>query len=162
MNNEVKNGIIITITVILVLVVVYLVTAVFMTGEIGSSKSDDEENSTSSLNDTSSSSYDNMIIAGRVFEQKEDKYMVIFFSEKDDSDALKTTITSYDQAGSDVKLYKVNTDEVINSYVLGDDFNSVATSDSEIRINDVTVITIENKVITSYVIGAENVINELK
>lgn len=160
MNNEVKNGIIITITVILVLVVVYLVTAVFMTGEIGSNKNDGEVSSTSSLN--AASSYDNMIIAGRVFEQKEDKYMVIFFSEKDDSDALKTTITSYDQAGSDVKLYKVNTDEAINSYVLADDFNSVATSDSELRINDVTVITIENKAITSYVIGADNVINELK
>lgn len=164
MNNEVKNGIIITITVILVLAIVYLVTAVFMTGEIGSKnvKEENNENTTSDESTGLSSLYDNMIIAGRVFEQKDDKYMVIFFSEKDASDSLKTAISSYDSTSDAIKLYKVNTDEKINSYVIADNSNSAATSDDELKINDVTLITIEGKLITSYVTGENSIIDKLK
>lgn len=164
MNNEVKNGIIITITVILVIVIVYFATALLMTGEIGSKdeKEKNNENTTSTESTEGSSLYDNMIIAGRVFEQKDDKYMVIFFSENDASDTLKASITSYDSTLDGVKLYKVNTDEAINSYVVSDDFNKTATNDDELKVNDVTLITIEGKAITSYVIGENSVINELK
>lgn len=42
MRNELKNGIILSITVILIILVVYLTTAVFMTGEIGSKKNSEK------------------------------------------------------------------------------------------------------------------------
>ena len=38
MKNEIKNGIVIAICVILISVIVYLTTAIFLTGEIGNKK----------------------------------------------------------------------------------------------------------------------------
>ena len=90
MKNEVKSAIAITITVILILVVVYLTTAVFMTGEIGDKKKDEKDEVTNVSEESQTSTlYDNMIIASKTFEQKNDEYMVIFFSQKDTSDTLK-------------------------------------------------------------------------
>lgn len=162
MNNDLKNGIVITITVVLVLAVVYLTTAVFMTGEIGSSKANKKNKVTTTKSNVTTNLYDNMIIASKTFDQPNDEYMVIFFSEKEASDNLKSAISSYDSGNKAVKLYKVNTDEVINKFVVSEEVNMDATNYNELKINDVTIITIKDKVITSYVVKEEAVIDKLK
>ncbi len=161
MKNEVKNAIIMTFVVIVILVIVYLTTAIFMTGEIGNNKKDDK-NDTTTNNESQSELYDNMIIASNTFNQKNEEYNVIFFHEKDDNDALKNSISAYDSSQKDIKLYKVNLDEAINKFVISKQQNSSATNYEELKINDVTLINIKNKVITSYVTGYENVISKLK
>ncbi len=162
MNNDLRNGIVITVTVVLVLVVVYLTTAVFMTGEIGSSKTNKKNKVTTTKSAVTTTLYDNMIIASKTFDQPNDEYMVIFFSEKKASDNLKNAILSYDSGSKDVKLYKVNTDEVINKFVVSEDENINASSYNELKINDVTIITIKDKVITSYQVKEDKVIDKLK
>ena len=163
MKNEVKSAIAITITVILILVVVYLSTAVFMTGEIGDKKKDEKDEVTNVSEESQTSTlYDNMIIASKTFEQKNDEYMVIFFSQKDTSDTLKNMISTYDSSGKDTKLYKVNTDEVINRFVISDEANNSATNYNELKINDITLVTIKNGVIASYIVTEDNVIEALK
>lgn len=163
MKNEVKSAIAITITVILILVVVYLSTAVFMTGEIGDKKKDEKDEVTNVSEESQTSTlYDNMIIASKTFEQKNDEYMVIFFSQKDTSDTLKNVISTYDSSGKDTKLYKVNTDEVINRFVISDEANNSATNYNELKINDITLVTIKNGVIASYIVTEDNVIEALK
>lgn len=163
MSKEIKNGIAISITVILVIAIVYLTTAVFMTGEIGNNKKVKESKTTTKEASSSVSKiFDNMIIASKTFDQKKDEYMVIFFHGNDISDTLKSAITSYDSSNNGVKLYKVNTDDVINKFVLSDEQNSGATNYKELKINDITLITIKNKSIASYVTEEENVINNLK
>ena len=163
MKNEVKSAIAITITVILILVVVYLSTAVFMTGEIGDKKKDEKDEVTNVSEESQTSIlYDNMIIASKTFEQKNDEYMVIFFSQKDTSDTLKNVISTYDSSGKDTKLYKVNTDEVINRFVISDEANNSATNYNELKINDITLVTIKNGVIASYIVTEDNVIEALK
>lgn len=162
MKNEVKSGVIITITVIIVLVVVYLTTAIFMTGEIGSRKTTAKNNTEEQTNDNISNLYDNMIIASKTFEQPNDEYMVIFFSQKSSSETLNDAISSYDSIGKETKLYKVNLDEVINKFVVSQESNNNASNYSELKINDTTLITIKNKEIASYVVGDKNVIDKLK
>lgn len=163
MKNEVKSAIAITITVILILVVVYLSTAVFMTGEIGDKKKDEKDEVTNVSEESQTSIlYDNMIIASKTFEQKNDEYMVIFFSQKDTSDTLKNMISTYDSSDKDTKLYKVNTDEVINRFVISDEANNSATNYNELKINDITLVTIKNGVIASYIVTEDNVIEALK
>lgn len=167
MKSEVKSGILITVVVILILVIVYFTTAVFLTGEIGGKKSDDSsDNETSeeaqSEDVSSLTSYDNTIIAGRVFNQTDDTYMVIIYSEKESSDALKTTISTYDSKDESVKLYKVNKDEAINSSVNSDSDNTNPTNSSELKVKNNALITITNGTVSSYVNDDEQIINALK
>ena len=167
MKSEVKSGILITVVVILILVIVYFTTAVFLTGEIGGKKSDDsKDNETSeeaqSEDVSSLTSYDNTIIAGRVFNQTDDTYMVIIYSEKESSDALKTTISTYDSKDESVKLYKVNKDEAINSTIDSDSDNTNPTNSSELKVKNNALITITNGTVSSYVNDDEQIINALK
>jgi flagellar basal body-associated protein FliL len=165
MKDEIKNGIIISICVILILVVVYLTTAVFLTGEIGSSKKSStstSEETTASDSSTSETSYDNMIIAGKTFSQSEDSYMVLFFSKKEASDSLKNTISSYDSGSNDTKLYKVNIDETINKYVKSDTDNTTPTSSSDLKISGSALITITSGEVSSYITDETQIINALK
>lgn len=157
MNNEVKNGIITSIAVVIIIAVVYFMTAVFLTGEIGGNKKTTDNDSSSSS--TSQREYDNMIIAGRTFNQKEDTYMVIFFSEKEAGDSLKSAISSYSK---DVKLYKVNVDEAINKYVVSETDNLNPTNSGELKVSKNALLTISSGVVTSYVNDDEKIISELE
>lgn len=157
MKNEVKNGLIIGVVVVLIIVLVYFMTAIFMTGEIGNeSKTDKTTTATSS---SSMVDYDNMIIAGRVFNQTEDTYMVLIFSNNDAKDELKSAISSYT---GDVKLYKVNTDEAVNSYIISDSDNTNPTASKDIKVKNNALITITNGTVSSYINDEEQIINALK
>lgn len=157
MKNEVKNGLIIGVVVILIIVLVYFMTAIFMTGEIGGESKTDKTTTTTSS--SSSVDYDNMIIAGRVFNQTEDTYMVLIFSNNDTNDELKSAISSYT---GDVKLYKVNTDEAVNSYVVSDSDNTNPTASKDIKVKNNALITITNGTVSSYINDEEQIINALK
>lgn len=156
MKSEIKNGIVIAIVVLSVVLLTYLLTAVFATGEIGSNK---KTTTTKTTSDEVSSLYDDMIIASKTFSKNESEYMVIFFSEKDATESIKTTLTSY---SGNSKLYKVNLDEAINKYVVSDEENKNATNSSELKIKGTTLIEINNKSITSYINNEEEIIEKLK
>ncbi len=165
MKEEVKNGIIICVCVVLIIVIVYFTISVFFTGEFGlnkNNKSNDNEENLSEESSVLNSSYSNMIIAGKTFEQKEEVYMVLFFSNNETSDSLKSAITSYDSANKDIKLYKVNMDEAINSYVKNDSDNTLPTNSKELKISDNALITISSKNVSSYITDETQIINALK
>lgn len=159
MKEEIKKSIIIAISVLFVIAVTYFAVAMFLTGEIGNTKNESE----TVLSDTGVSlSYDNLIIAGNTFSQKENDYMVIFFSEKKASEALKNSLSSYDSAQKSLKLYKVNLDEAINSFVKSDENNTTATNSKELKIKQNTLITINNGTIISYIEDETEILNILK
>lgn len=168
MKDEVKNGIIISVCVVIIIVLVYFMTAVFMTGEIGgNNKKEAEDTSTMEKEDpnTSSSlseSYNNMIIASKTFNMSDEKYMVLFFSKKNASDSVKSALSSYDSGTHDVKLYKVNVDEVINSYVISDSENPIPTSSKDLKIKENALITISSGKVSSYLTKETDIINALK
>lgn len=153
MKKEIKNLLIVTFCVIIFLVIVYLIIA-FKKGEIGNSN-----NNISSNENGLSLSYSNLINAESVFTRQEDSYYVMFFSEKNSIDAIKQVLTSY---SGDIKLYKVNLDEPINKYVLGNSDNKDAQNSSELRVSKTTLIKISNKKIVSYINDSVEIINELK
>lgn len=167
MRNEVKSGIIISVCVVIIIVLVYFITAIFMTGEIGGNTkknvkdtlNEQKEDQSDSL---SSQSYDNMIIASRTFKMSDEKYMVVFFSKKSASDSIKSVLSSYDSKEHEVKLYKVNVDEVINSYVKSDLDNNNPTSSEDLKIKENALITIESGKASSYLTGETDIINALK
>lgn len=168
MKNEIKNGLIISICVVLIIVLVYFITAVFMTGEIGRvNKKDTKDNSSTekgNLNTQSLSneSYNNMIIASKTFKMNDEKYMVVFFSKKNASDSVKSALSSYDSGTHDVKLYKVNVDEVINSYVKSDSENTTPISSDDLKIKENALITISSGKVSSYLTKEADIINALK
>lgn len=154
MKDEIKNLIPITIFVILALVGVYLVTAIFKTGEIGG-KSKNTTTTSSGVTEL----YDDMILANNTFDKSANEYMVLFFNEKDLSESLKTIIKAYSE---DKKLYKVNLDEAINKFVISDEENPNAASASELKINKTTLVTISNNKIISYITDEKEIKNTLK
>lgn len=156
MKEEVKNGITITIVVLLTLILVYLATAFFLTGEIGGKK-------TTTTKDSSSVTtlYQDMILASKTFERPEEEYMVIFFSEKDAKKRVKSYMKSY--YNEDMKLYKVNLDESINKFVISkDEENKEAKNANELKIKDTTLIVIKNKSIISYVTDTDEIVEKIK
>ncbi len=159
MKSEIKNGIIISIIVVLVLAIVYFITAVFMTGEIGGSTGGEKTESTQS---NSASNYENKIIAGRVFNQPEDNYMVILFSENDASDDLKNAISNYDSDSKDVKLYKVLLNEAVNKYVVSSKDNTTPSSSKDLKVKKSALLTVSFGSVTSYLTDEEQIINALK
>lgn len=152
MNKEVKNGIIVGIVVIFSLVIVYFMIAI-ATGEINIGGKKDNTDSSASDN-----YYDNMIMASTTFDRSENEYMVIFYSEKNKTDNLDLIISSYK---GDIKLYKVNTDEVINKFVLSDEENSSATNKDELKVKTPTLLTINNKKITYYTSSEDEIAEKL-
>ncbi len=162
MKNEIKNGIVIAICVILISVIVYLTTAIFLTGEIGNKKDKENKNDVkeTGANTDPQSAYDNMIIAGKVFNQSEDTYMVILFKEDSASDNLKAAIKNYNNVSE--KLYKVNLNETINKYIIGESDNNNATNSKELQVKDTALLTISSGSIRSYITDEEQIINALK
>ena len=101
-----------------------------------------------------------MIIAGRVFNQSEDTYMVILFKEDSASDNLKAAIKNYNNVSE--KLYKVNLNETINKYIIGESDNNNATNSKELQVKDTALLTISSGSIRSYITDEEQIINALK
>ncbi len=156
MKSEIKSAIIIFFTVIIVLGVVYFISA-YNTGQIGHKKYTGSDQAS-----TNDPSYSNMIALSKTFSQSEDKYMVLFFSNKDIKESLSTTINTYDSKSDVTKLYKVNTDEAMNKTVLSDTENKNATTSSDLKIKKQTLIVIENKTITNFITDEDEILNTLQ
>lgn len=156
MKEEIKSAIIISIVVLMIIGITYFTTAFFLTGEIGGSNSSNE-NVSEEVEATSL--YKDMIIASKTFSQKKSEYKVLFFSNNNASDAIMNILSSY---SGELTLYKVNTDEAINKFVVSEEQNPNATNSSELKINGTTLITIKDGVISSYITGDTDIIQNLK
>lgn len=153
MKEEVRNGIVLAICVILILVIVYFATAIFMTGEIGNKKISSKKTTTTESNE---SEFSNLIMASSIFSKSESNYMVVIFSKKTASNELKEAIKGY---SGETKLYIVNLDEPINKAIKS---NTDSISKDDLKVKDSALITIENGDISSSVIGGANIIGKLK
>ena len=152
MKGEIKEGIILTVSILIIIGFVYFITAALKTGEIGNSKE------TTTKSDAESELYDDMIMAKDTFN-KEGEYMVIFFSEKNAFDSVKSLMKSYN---GNLKLYKVNLDEKLNSFVISDEENSNATNSNELKIKDTTLIKISNGTISEYITDKKQILEQLQ
>ena len=86
--------------------------------------------------------------------------MVILFKEDSASDNLKAAIKNYNNVSE--KLYKVNLNETINKYIIGESDNNNATNSKELQVKDTALLTISSGSIRSYITDEEQIINALK
>ncbi len=156
MKDEIKNGIIIGLFVIIILVVVYFATAIFMTGEIGGKKTKDIKTTTTV---SSTDQYNNRIIASKIFNRNEESYMVVIFSNKNASNELKDSVKNYN---GKLKLYVVNIDEAINRPLKSDTDNLYVQDSSSLKVKENALLIINSGTITKAVMGGANIISELK
>lgn len=149
MNKQLKEGIIIGVIVLLVIIFVYFLSGVFITNEYGNK---------SGTTTTTKKDFNNQIMAGNTFNQTDSKYMVIFLSN-DSSDELKDAVNSY---SGDTKLYTVNLSYAVNNYVRAKKDNKTPSDSSDLKIKDIALITIDNNVVTSYITNEDVIIDEIK
>ena len=160
MKEEIKKAITLLIVVLIILAAVWIVTEIMNDKVTSSDGKTTTTTAKSSVN--TDASYSNMIMLSNVFNISKDEYMVLFYSNKNKKDSLDAVIKLYDSKDKDVKLYKVNYDEAINSSVLSKEDNKEAASAEELKVSGVTLITITNGKITSYINNEDDILNALE
>lgn len=146
---ETKALIIVLVSVVLVLLCVYLVTA-FVRGDFASKSDDDSENTIK------------LIASSEVFNKSNEDYFVIFY-DLDDEDSDKETLeTKINDLSSLKKIYKVDLGDKINSAIQGNVSNTNAQQTSDLSINGVTLMKISENKNVEYVEGYTAVNNYLE
>lgn len=141
--------------VALVLLVLYYILAVFVTKEIDISNGSSESNS-NAASDTSSVA--NRILAGNIFNQKEESYYVYFYDFGDEDDGIASAVGNR----SDLKIYRVDTSSSLNSkYVTEETGNREVTSVDDLRVQDPTLVKVEADRIVEYYEGSSAIIEFL-
>ncbi len=160
MKEEVKKAITLLIVVLIILGAVYVVTEMMKDNSKTSNKTKTTTTTKSSVN--LDAKYSNMIILSKVFSMPESEYKVLFYSNKNIKDSLSKSIELYDSNEDNIKLYKVNYDESINKSVLQNEDNKSATKADELKVKGVTLITIKEGTITSYITNYDDILKAME
>ncbi|NLC48595.1 MAG: hypothetical protein GX758_04475 [Tenericutes bacterium] len=102
---------------------------------------------------------DEMILIGSVFNRQEKKYYVLFdFYSNNDRDYYIEHIVSKDLK---YRLYKVDMSISPNINYISAESNPKARNVDSLKINDITLIEINNGKIVKYIIGSDNIVEFL-
>lgn len=143
--NPIKKYVIITSSLIIVLTLLYFVTALFITKELDWFNKKD--------NDTSeSNSISNTILASATFKQSETEYYVYFYDFNEEKNSI-TDIVNNKLSGE--KVYKVNTASAMNANYVGETGNKNAKTLEELKVVAPTLIKISEDKIVKYYEGKE-------
>jgi len=144
--HQIKNFIIITIILLVVLGLIYLGSALFITKELKWFGLN--ENDTSDKN--SDSEIKNTILASQIFNQKEEEYYVYFYDSNNTEEDLQITNLVNDKLTND-KVYKVDINSALNSnYVTDEESNKKAKKLEDLKVKNFTLIKIEADKIVEY------------
>ena len=143
--NPVKKYIIITSSLIIVLSLMYFITALFITKELD--WFDKKDNDTSESN-----SVTNTILASATFKQSETEYYVYFYDFNEEKNSI-TDIVNNKLSGE--KVYKVNTASAMNANYVGETGNKNAKTLEELKVVAPTLIKISEDKIVKYYEGKE-------
>lgn len=96
------------------------------------------------------------IAIGTVFNRPESSYYVLFDNYKDNysNDPYINTLVSNIE---DTKVYKVDMSKPENAKFVSEESNEKATTDSELKINGLTLIKIKKGKIEKYVTGSDKI-----
>ncbi len=154
-NTSVKNVIIVSLVVVVVLGVFYLLTVELT--------NDDTADNSNASQQTSIQTEE--ILAGSSFNRTDDEYLVVYF-DKSDSDLysnLGSVISTYKSKDERIPLYMVDMSSTFNKgYITEEEVNQNPTSIEELKINGPTLIKFNNNSVTEYVQGEEAITNYLQ
>ena len=138
------------IIVILSAVLLYLVSAIFITKEINLFGKNNTTNTTQTVS--------NAILAKSIFNQSEESYYVYFYDFNENNNSINTTISS---KLSSSKVYRVDTSSSFNSKYVSDTSNKEAKTLDDLKVVKDTLIKIEGDTITMYLEGEEEITSNL-
>ena len=147
--NQIKQLISITILLVVIVGLIYLISALFITKELDwfDDKTEEKEILVT-----------NTILASETFKQLEEEYYVYFYDYKDE----KTDITSHiTNKLSSSKVYKVDTNNGLNKKYISEESNKNAKSLSELKVKAPTLIKVTGETIEVYYEGNE-ILEKLK
>ena len=103
------------------------------------------------------------IIAGSIFDKKDtDYYVAIADFSGTNNIYYESIISNYKEKESKLPIYYVDLSDELNKSIISEENNTKATNASELKIKDVTLIKITNKKVSKYIIGIDDILNELK
>ncbi len=141
----------ITIGVILVLALVYLLTAL-ATGEIklGNKKTQDTTESTIQYEE---------IIAGQIMNRQQDEYYVLVFNFTDDESSYYLSLKdSYGQNEDALPFYLVDLEKGFNQSLIleeGEEYTQKPTNIQDLKVKSPTLLRIKNKKVTERIETSE-------
>lgn len=136
--------------VVLSAVLLYLVSAIFITKEINLFGKNNTTNTTQTVS--------NAILAKSIFNQSEESYYVYFYDFNENNNSINTTISS---KLSSSKVYRVDTSSSFNSKYVSDTSNKEAKTLDDLKVVKDTLIKIEGDTITMYLEGEEEITSNL-
>lgn len=138
-NNQIKKLIGITIILVIIIVSIYLISALFITKELdwfSKKESNIYQNQVA-----------NSILATEIFKQKEEEYFVYFYDYSDENVQITSKINS---VLSSKKIYKVDTNSALNSNYVLEESNKSAKTLQDLKVISPTLIRITGEEITAY------------
>lgn len=144
--NQIKKYIFTTINLLVVLGLIYVGSALFITKELQWFGLNKDEVSDVDTTD----GVKNTILAKQIFNQKEESYYVYFYDFDNVEDNLNVTNLVNDKLTND-KVYKVDISDALNSnYVTKDESNKKAKKLEDLKVKNYTLIKISDDKIIKY------------
>lgn len=143
-NTMKPKTLIIIVGVILVLfVLLYLLTSIFITKDFNSSKKNTDSEDTATVT--------NKILAADSLRQTEELYYVYYYDSTNEDSGVSSTILSLND-----KVYRVDLHDGFNSNYLGEP-SGIVEDISNLKVSDPTVIKVESEKITAFYNGKEEI-----
>ena len=154
--NYVSRFILYLLIFLILLIIGYLIIGIFVNKTISFNKKGTKETSKVTIDN-------NTILAGEIFDQKEDEYYVLVYNKNEENSILGTWKGVYSGKENALKIYEVDSETKLNgNFIVKENSNKDAQSYSELRIVSPTLIKINNKKIVEYIEGEEQIKNIFK
>lgn len=154
--NYVSRFILYLLIFLILLIIGYLIIGIFVNKTISFNKKDTKETSEVTIDNKT-------ILAGEIFDQKEDEYYVLVYNKNEENSILGTWKGVYSGKENALKIYEVDSETKLNgNFIVKENSNKDAQSYSELRIISPTLIKINNKKIVEYIEGEEQIKNIFK
>lgn len=140
----IKKYIVILCSLIIVISIMYFVTALFITKDLNWFNNNNNINKNNEVTNT--------ILASAIFKQSEDEYYVYFYDFNEEKNSI-TDIVNSKLSGE--KVYKVNTSSAMNNNYIGETGNKNAQTLEELKVTSPTLIKISEDKIIKYYEGNE-------
>lgn len=157
---EEKDGYFKFITTLAILLIVFLISyfalGLFYTKEIDLKKKTKETKDEVNIDN-------NTIMLGQLFDQAKNEYYVLIYDLNDEESSMPNWKSTYESSDGALSIYVVDSSKKFNSqYIVKENSNKNATSLSDLKVISPTLIKVNNKSITEYIEGEDNIVNKFK
>jgi len=143
--NEIKSLLVITLVLVVIIAIIYLLSALFVTKELDWFDNDKDNEETETL-------VDNTILASETFKQKEEVYYVYFYDYDEEDTEISSSVSN---TLSNEKVYKVDTGSALNNKYVSEESNKKAKKLEDLKVKAPTVVKVSGEQIVEYYEGDE-------